>query len=157
LVAAFHATLEEALQADLLVQVIDASDADQEKQREATWEVLKELGALASPMIHAFNKIDLVTDRAALERPISALPNAIAISTTTGEGLDDLRTLMNALLVEAFAPVTLEVPYAALHLLNLRSEEGRVLSYEYGADSVTADAELGPAALSRLRKYIVAT
>ena len=157
LVAAFHATLEEALQADLLVQVIDASDSDHEKQREATWEVLRDLGALETPMIHAFNKVDLVADRATLERTMSSLPNALAISAKTGEGLDALRDVMNALLVEGFAPVTLEVPYAALHLLNLRSEEGRVLSYQYEAERVVADAELGPAALSRLRKYIVAS
>ncbi len=157
LVAAFHATLEEALQADLLVQVIDASDSDHEKQREATWEVLRDLGALQTPMIHAFNKVDLVADRATLERTMSSLPNALAISATTGEGLDELRDLMNALLVEGFAPVTLEIPYDALHLLNLRSEEGRVLSYQYEAERVVADAELGPAALSRLRKYIVAS
>jgi len=156
LVAAFHATLEEAARADLLVQVIDASDPDHERQREATREVLEELGALGTPMILAFNKVDLVSDRAALEQAIGALPNSVAISARTGSGLDDLRHLMNALLVEAFAPVTLEVPYDALHLLWLRSEEGRVLTYQYESDRVVADAELGPAALSRLKRYIIA-
>jgi len=157
LVAAFHATLEEAIRADLLVQLVDASDPEREKQQEATHEVLEELGALETPMILAFNKVDLVPDGAALEEVIGALPNSVAISARTGFGLDDLRHLMNALLVEAFAPVTLEVPYDALHLLRLRSEEGRVLTYQYESDRVVADAELGPAALSRLKRYIIAS
>ncbi len=156
LVAAFHATLEEAVRADLLVQVIDASDPDHGKQREATRQVLEELGALETPMILAFNKVDVVQNRAALQEAIGALPNSVAISARTGHGLDDLRQLINALLVEAFTPVTLEVPYDALHLLRLRSEEGRVLTYQYEGDRVVADAELGPAALSRLKRYIIA-
>jgi GTP-binding protein HflX len=156
LVAAFHATLEEAIRADLLVQVIDASDPDHEGQREATREVLEELGALETPMILAFNKTDLVQDRAALDELTAALPNSVAISAQTGLGLDDLRHLANALLVEALAPVTLEVPYSALHVLRLRSEEGRVLTYQYESDRVVAEAELGPAALSRLKRYIIA-
>jgi GTP-binding protein HflX len=156
LVAAFRATLEEAAQADLLVQVIDASDRDYAKQQEATRKVLEDLGALDKPMIHAFNKADLLPDLAELRGSVQGVPNAVVISAATGYGIDSLRCLAAALLTHPMAPVTLEVPYDALHVLDMPAEQGRILSYRYEADAVTADAELGPAALSRLKSYVVA-
>jgi GTP-binding protein HflX len=156
LVAAFRATLEEALGADLLVQVIDISDPDQRKQQDATQEVLRELGAVDKPMVYALNKADLAPDVAALETTVSGLPTAVVTSATTGYGLAALRELIRDALVEPLASVTLEVPYDALQLLNLATEEGRVLSYDYRADRVVAEAELTPAALGRLKAYILA-
>jgi GTP-binding protein HflX len=156
LVAAFRATLEEAAEADLLIHVIDASDSDYAKQQEATDQVLGDLGALDKPMIHAFNKADLLPDPAALLAAISDTPNAVAVSARTGYGLDAVRDLARALLVEPMAPVTLEVPYDSLHLLEIPSGQGRILDFRYRPDGVAADAELSPAALSRLKQYIVA-
>jgi GTP-binding protein HflX len=156
LVAAFKATLEEALAADLLVQVIDISDPDRHKQQEATREVLEELGAADKPMVYALNKADRVEELAELEAAVADLPNAVLTSATTGRGLDALRELLRDSLVEPLAPVTLEVPYSALHLLNVPPNEGRVLGYDYQPDSVVAEAELTAAALGRLRRYVVA-
>lgn len=156
LVAAFRATLEEVAEADLLIQVIDASDPDYAKQQEATHEVLEEIGAAATPMIHAFNKADLLPDVAALEFAVADLPSPVVVSAHTGHGLDALRSLASGLLVEPMAPVTLEVPYDSLHVLEIPAGQGRVFEYRYGADRVTADAELAPAALSRLKQYVVA-
>jgi len=155
LVAAFKATLEEALAADLLVQVIDISDPDQGKQQEATQEVLDELGATDKPMVYALNKADRFGDLAELEAAAAAVPNAAVTSATTGYGIDALRTLIRESLVEPLALVTLEVPYAAMHLLNLDPNEGRVLSYDYQPEGVVAEAELTSAALGRLRAYVV--
>ncbi len=155
LVAAFRATLEEAAQADLLIQVIDASDPDYAKQQEATREVLEDLGALEKPMIHALNKADLLPNPETLQAAVD-LPNSVVISAHTGYGLDSLRNLASGLLVQPMAPVTLEIPYDSLHLLDIPAGQGRVLNYRYEADRVTADAELGPAAFSRLKQYVVA-
>ena len=63
LVAAFKSTLEEAVQADILLHLIDASSPTAEVQDEATFEVLKELGAEKHPMITVLNKIDLCDNR----------------------------------------------------------------------------------------------
>lgn len=156
LVAAFRATLEEAAQADLLVQVIDVSDADHGKQRAATRQVLKDLGANDLPMIHALNKVDLAPDREAVEELAANLPNAVVTSAKTGEGIERLRAVLSALLVERLAAVTLEVPYDSLHLLNVPASQGRVLNYQYEDDRVIAEAELGAAALGRLKEYVVA-
>ncbi|HJN19307.1 MAG TPA: GTPase HflX, partial [Armatimonadota bacterium] len=156
LVAAFRATLVEAAAAELLVQVIDASDPDREKQMEATLEVLGDLDAADTPMIYALNKIDLLADREDVEAAAAELPNAVLTSATTGEGIDRLRELMDALAEDPLASVTLEVPYDAMGALNIPPEQGRVVNFQYEDDRVIAQAELGPAALGRLKAYIVA-
>jgi GTP-binding protein HflX len=155
LVAAFRATLEEALAAELLVQVIDISDRDRQKQQEATREVLDELGASDKPMVYALNKADRVPDLTALEAAVAELPNAVLTSATTGRGIDALRELIRDSLVEPLALVTLEVPYGELHRLHLAPDEGRVIGYDYQPDRVLAEAELTAAALGRLRAYVV--
>ena len=156
LVAAFRATLEEAAQADVLVQVIDVSDQDRDKQQAATSQVLEDLGVSDLPMVHALNKVDLVADREVVEELAESLPNAVVTSAKTGEGIERLRAVLGALLVERLAAVTLEVPYDSLHLLNVPANQGRVLNYQYEADRVIAEAELGAAALGRLKEYVVA-
>jgi len=156
LVAAFRATLEEAAQADVLVQVIDVSDQDRDKQQAATSQVLEDLGVSDLPMVHALNKVDLVADREAVEELAESLPNAVVTSAKTGEGIERLRAVLGALLVERLAAVTLEVPYDSLHLLNVPANQGRVLNYQYEDDRVIVEAELGAAALGRLKEYVVA-
>jgi len=156
LIAAFRATLEEALGADLLVQVIDTSDPDRDKQQEATQEVLEEIGVSEKPMVYALNKADLAADRASLENAAREHPTAVLTSALTGYGMEGLRRLIREALVEPLASVTLEVPYSRLELLHLSPEQGRVLRYDYQPERVIAEAELTPAGLGRLRAYVVA-
>lgn len=89
LVASFHATLEETLRADLLLEVADASDPDLELRREAVANVLAELGATETPRLLVLNKMDRVpaVECAALLR---AYPGAVGVSAATGAGLDGL-------------------------------------------------------------------
>jgi len=91
LVAAFHATLQETREADLLLHVIDASDPFHQQRERDVEDVLKSVGASQIPMVRLFNKIDLV------ERPVSTQLNAegqvtrIDVSALTGIGLDELK------------------------------------------------------------------
>src|SRR5512139_653181 len=81
LVASFKSTLEEALDASLLLHVIDASDPDFERQRAVTEDVLAEIGAEAVPKILVFNKIDRAADAAALEVSLRAQhPGCVVMS-----------------------------------------------------------------------------
>src|SRR6266481_6357835 len=82
LVSAFRATLEEVVEADLILHVLDASDPDREEKREVVLNVLKEIGAENHPMLTVFNKIDLVPDL--------TLTDGIFVSAVTGAGLDHL-------------------------------------------------------------------
>jgi GTP-binding protein HflX len=96
LVAAFRATLEEVLAADLVIHVRDVSHPDSEAQREDVEQVLKDLGLLTgeggAPMIEAWNKIDLFEPDAAASVRAEAerREDVIVLSATSGEGVDNL-------------------------------------------------------------------
>jgi GTP-binding protein HflX len=89
LVAAFRATLEEVVEADLLLHVIDAADPDRERHVEAVVRVLGEIDAHDVPRLTVFNKVDrLATEER--DRLTVTTPGAVAISAATGDGLDAL-------------------------------------------------------------------
>jgi GTP-binding protein HflX len=112
LVEAFSATLEEALGADLIVHLADASVAEQElhEMLEAVDSVLAETGAGDTPRLLALNKIDLVEDER--RRALSfRFPNAVQVSAETGEGLDALRAAIEARFLSTLRSMELLVPY----------------------------------------------
>jgi len=90
LVASFRATLREVLDADMLVHVADASAPRAEDQVAAVESVLAELGALSTPSVLVFNKIDLVDDDALLYGLRAAHPGALLTAAPSGRGLDEL-------------------------------------------------------------------
>jgi GTPase len=97
LVASFRATLEEVTQADLLLHVIDASNAQWEEQRVVVEDVLADIGAAATPLCHVFNKMDEVPgpEAAALrERVGNLMPGSVLVSAATEGGLEPLRALL---------------------------------------------------------------
>ncbi len=112
LVDAFAATLEEALEADLIVHVADASAPEDEliEQLDAVDEVLAEIGAAERPRLLALNKVDLLDD--ARRRELSFRHRgAVQISAATGEGLDDLAEAVEARFLATLKPMELLVPY----------------------------------------------
>src|SRR6185503_19444919 len=111
LVEAFPATLEEVLRADLLIEVVDASDPDFVGQQEAVQVVLDELGAGDKPRIVAFNKIDLLAPglRAA---SMPAGDRAVFVSAATGEGMEPLLERVAGLLREQMVAVDAVVPWS---------------------------------------------
>ncbi|MDR0565069.1 MAG: GTPase HflX [Azoarcus sp.] len=94
LVAAFHATLEETSQADLLLHVVDASGKDRESQIDAVNTVLNEIGAANVPRIEVWNKIDLTHAEAAIARGDCGRVDRVFLSARTGDGLSLLRTVL---------------------------------------------------------------
>jgi GTP-binding protein HflX len=92
LVSAFRATLEEVVEADLILHVIDASDPDCESKREVVLGVLEEIGAGDHPMLTVFNKVDLISPRNANVQVDCPDPEGVYVSAVTGEGLNDLVT-----------------------------------------------------------------
>lgn len=91
LVAAFRATLEETVQADLLLHVVDSASEDRDAQIDAVNEVLAEIGAADVPQILVWNKIDLTRAEPAVERSDCGNIRRVFLSARTGEGLDLLR------------------------------------------------------------------
>src|SRR3954470_14955835 len=113
LVEAFGATLEEALYADLIVHVADASAPEEElaERIAAVDEVLAEIGAAERPRLLAVNKIDLVEDERRRELGFR-YPREVQVRPSTGEGLDDLSPTISAQFLNGLRPMELLVPYA---------------------------------------------
>jgi GTP-binding protein HflX len=94
LVASFHSTLVEAVEADLLIHVVDAADPDLERQMEAVEAVLDDLMAEPRPTVLVFNKLDRVGDEAVIAGLEASHPDAFLVSALTGDGLAALRTFV---------------------------------------------------------------
>ena len=110
LVEAFKATLDEAAQADLLVEVVDASDPEARLHMEATDRVLREIGAGDVSRVLALNKIDLVADSAFLEAWRSSHPEGLLCSVKTGAGIRELSAALEERLTADSGEVRLRVP-----------------------------------------------
>ena len=91
LVESFKATLEEAVNADLLLHVIDVANPEVMAQIESVTKVLSEIGCGEKPVLELFNKVDAIKDVGPLETLQTLRPEAVAISAKTGLGLDELR------------------------------------------------------------------
>src|SRR5215213_10204926 len=112
LVDAFAATLEEALTADLIVHVADASQSEGElaERIAAVDEVLAEIGAAERPRLLALNKIDMADDERRRELSFR-FPRAVQVSAATGEGLDELNEAIEGRVLNSLRPMELLVPY----------------------------------------------
>ena len=151
LVDAFRATLEEVTRADLLVEVVDGSDAHAREHRQTVAEVLEELGAAAKPRIVALNKADLYDAAHALvDGPAPVVGDAVPVSALTGYGLDTLRVRMATVLAERWEDVDVTLPYAEGELLARVRERGTV-EVAYRDTGVRVVGRVAPALAGELR------
>jgi GTP-binding protein HflX len=151
LVDAFRATLEEVNRADVLLEVVDASDRHRQEHRTTVQAVLTELGAGDKPRLVAYNKTDLI-DPAATDgdRPGPAVGEAVHVSALTGYGLETLRARLSALLAELWEDVDVALPYAAGELLARVRERGTV-EVSYRDRDVRVKGRVVPSLASELR------
>jgi GTP-binding protein HflX len=133
LVAAFHATLEEITDADLLVHVIDVTHPQALRQATAVHDTLQELHAAHKPIVSALNKIDLLPSSDALPLPLDQFPNAVAISAQTGEGLPELMAQIEAILQDQMAYIDVLIPYEQGGLVDLFHRRGLIQEEEHTA------------------------
>ncbi|HEY3378260.1 MAG TPA: GTPase HflX [Armatimonadota bacterium] len=136
LVAAFRATLEEVLSAELLVHVIDASNPGWVEQVETVEKVLGDLGAADKPVIMAFNKMDEVEDPALLRTLATRYPYRVFLSARRGEGMDELEREIVTLLRSRWQDVDARLPLSAGDLVAEFHARGEVLFEEYREDEV---------------------
>lgn len=143
LVESFKATLEEVVEADLLIHVIDAAHPGVEEQIRAVDQVLKELGAEGKPRISVLNKMDLPAAAAQAARLAPGIERPVTISALTGEGLDMFRAELADFLKSRTLRVQLLVPPTEGKLLAAIRSSGRVFAEKYEADGVVRlDASL---------------
>ncbi len=154
LVEAFSATLEEAMGADLIVHVVDASapEGDMHEMMAAVDDVLDEIGAGDTPRLLALNKIDLLDDE--LRRALSfRLPDAVQVSGATGEGLDELRDAIEARFLATLRPMELLVPYNEGGSLSELHDLAGELEREDTPEGVRISARVPVAAAQRFERF----
>lgn len=154
LVASFRATLEEVVDADILLHVIDLSHPSWEEQRSVVAQVLAEIGASQIPMLHVFNKTDSVPHdhlMALEERIKNLIPNAVFVSAVTEHGLEPLR---RALLGTARArrPLTeIRLPLDDGKLLSEVHRYAEVLEQRHEGDELVLKARVQAPLAGKLR------
>jgi GTPase len=156
LVASFRSTLAEALEASLLLFVVDASDPTHESQLEVSRNVLREIGADVVPSRLLLNKIDHVSeaDRAAFR---AKHPDAILLSAKSSGDVAALRETIVAFFEAAMVEDQLVLPYAKQGLLSDVYENARVLSEEYDVTGRIMKVRGLPGAIARLRRTLAAS
>jgi GTP-binding protein HflX len=154
LVEAFRSTLEEVSDADLILHVVDASDADPEAQIRAVREVLAEIDALHVTEQLVFNKIDAAEPETVLRLRRYA-PDAVFVSARTGRGLDDLQGRLEALLPRPDVEVDVLLPYTRGDLVTRLHERAEVLSTDHTGEGTHVRARVAPDLAAMLRPYAI--
>ena len=131
LVESFHATLEEIVEADLLLHVVDISHPNALNQYEAVQQTLEELGADHIPTVTALNKVDQLRDPEAARDTVRSFPKAETISALNGEGIKNLLAVIQEELYETYAPIEVRLPYQQGALISLFHEAGQVERIEH--------------------------
>lgn len=140
LVAAFRATLEEVVEADLLLHVVDAAHPNAENHIEAVQKVLASLGAANKPLIMAYNKFDLLLDGRL--PPFATGHPGVALSARKGWGFGELLEEIALSLASRRLRKTFFIPYGKSRLLPLLHEKGKVLREEHTEKGVSLDVEI---------------
>ncbi|MBI4898784.1 MAG: GTPase HflX [Actinobacteria bacterium] len=156
LVDAFASTLEEALSAELVLHVVDASmeEDDLGEMITAVDDVLAEVGVVEQDSQLVLNKIDLV-DAERLQELRYRHPEALLVSAVTGEGLDELRATIAQRLAARLVPVSLLVPYSRGELLDTLHRQAAELTREDRPDGVLVSAKLRRPLAERLSEFAV--
>jgi GTP-binding protein HflX len=158
LVEGFAATLEETLVADLILHVLDASEADEriDEMLQAVEDVLSEIGADDLPRELVLNKIDAV-DPLRRRRLGNRFPDALEVSALTGEGLDKLRARIGRRFADRFDDVRLLVPYEeGGKLAELYALGGPIQERKDTEEGVLVRARLPHSEVARWAPYLVA-
>ncbi len=153
LVAAFRATLEEILEADLILHVVDASHSNALEQALTVEEVLDDLGAAHIPVVVAFNKIDRLPNRQLPPALKEDYPGGIAISALKGWGLLDLLDRIETELIARMTPIQVFIPYAQGDLVDLFHTHGVVETLEHQKDGIFIQGRLPTSLVGRFEAW----
>jgi GTPase len=154
LVDAFRSTLEEAADADLILHVVDGSDADPAAQLSAVRAVLAEIGADKVPELVVINKADSA-DPVAVKALELREHGAIPVSARTGAGIDRLRALVEEALPVLDREVRAVVPYNRGDLVARAHAAGAVQRVEHGPDGTLLEARVSPELAAELAPFEV--
>ena len=144
LIDAFKATLEEVIEADLLLHIVDVSSPYAEEQIEAVNLVLKDLGVEEKRTLMIFNKVDRISSSGLSKRFTDQYSNSIAVSAKTGEGFDELMAELGKQLRPIRQMVGISIPHSKSDIIARLHEVGQVLERNYDGDEAMFKALIPP-------------
>lgn len=154
-VEAFKSTLDEAIEADILLHVIDTSHPMAEEQATASFQVLKDLHADKKPIITVLNKVDSCKNQNLLTKLRLTYPKTVQISAKEKTGLEDLLEMMVQEINRQRKKVFLRIPQSEYGSVCQAMERGHIHHTEYEENDVLLEVDLPIELLSILRPYIL--
>ena len=155
LVEAFKATLEEVVQADLLLHVVDISHPQAGEQIRAVNSVLEDIGAAGKPTLMVFNKIDRLENGELVARFLEQYPNSVAVSAATCEGFPSLSAELGIQLRPSREFVELNVPHSEPGVIARLHAVGQVVERDYNGESARFKARIPPHLRAEFAPFIV--
>ncbi|RDW16261.1 GTPase HflX [Oceanobacillus chungangensis] len=149
LVKAFRSTLEEVAEADLLIHVIDVSNPHHQEQRQLTNEILGEIGIEGIPVIHVYNKVDLLEE----EYPLVD-GDKVYVSAKNRQGMDALMEQIKQHIFNDYARCELLIPYNEGQVVSYFNEHANVLEEDFASEGTKLIVECKKADAEKFRKYI---
>jgi len=152
LVAAFRATLDEIVDADMLLHVMDISHSNVRQHAEAVHDTLVEIGAEHIPLITVLNKIDLLPEPEKAKQILQQFGNAAAISAITGDGLPELLEMVSQRLFDTYLDVELILPYREGKIISLIHHEGQIIHEEHVDGGIKIKAKVPGRLAAQIRR-----
>jgi GTP-binding protein HflX len=152
LVASFKATLEEAINADLLLHIVDVANPDALQQIESVNKVLEEIGCADAPILEVLNKVDIVKNIGELEMLQTVFADAVCVSAKTGLGLEQLNEAVLAKYKGAELLLRVASSQSNSKVQSFLRAYGQIIKEQYLDGSVLIDARLGQNQLAELKR-----
>jgi len=153
LVAAFRATLEEIVEADLILHVVDITHSNAAEQAAIVDETLAELGATAIPQLVALNKIDRLDNPEQITETLARYPNSMAISAVTGYGVPAMLNRIEGILQSMRRVKTVLIPYNRGDLVSLLYKHAIVEKETHLAEGTLLEAHVPDHLLELVERY----
>lgn len=155
LVEAFHSTLDEIREADLILLVVDAASAQRDSQLKAVRDVLGQIGASEIPTVTVFNKIDILENDESGElghlRDLNE--NALFVSAKTGQGIDTLHERLSREIESRFKQMSVCIPYDMGRYVTIAHEQGTILAQRYEENGIYMDLRLSASLAQQFKRF----
>lgn len=152
LIEAFKATLEEAAEAEVLVHVVDLSSDQMLQQMSVVTELIKEFQWDNKPILYVFNKVDVAGADKAFR--VQAFPRAF-VSAVTGEGIDQMKSLLAEIIRSTVEQVELFFPQAEEHKIYELNRDTHIVKQERGTQGTIVVSYLTPTLIGKWQAYLV--
>ncbi len=151
LIEAFKATFEETANADILIHVIDLSNPQLETQVEVVNELIRQFNWSEKPIIHAYNKIDIAPFQ---KRFHARGENRVFVSAHTGDGLEQLKTMMKRAIEQLAVKIDLFIPSQEKGRIFELTHDAQNLVQEESPSGISCQVQIIPSLIFKWRKYI---